>query len=84
MFIQITSPDGQDLGATPINNAIEPCDGSYGLLEFFDGDTDKADRIEGALIDLLRDASEPIATTDFNPQVGTKVTFEGFTGEIVE
>ena len=84
MYLKITAPCGEVLGETPINEAIAPCDGSYGLIDFLDGDTDRADEIEDGLICLLRDMCEPISSTDFNPQVGMLAKFEGFIGEIVE
>jgi hypothetical protein len=83
LYLKITSPCGEILGETPINDAIAPCDGSYGLIEFLDDDTDRADEIENGLICLLRDMCEPVTPTNFNPQVGMTASFEGFVGEIV-
>ena len=84
MYLQITSPCGKDLGATPVNKAIAPCDGSYGLIEFLDDNTDLADAIESAIIDGLRDQCEPISIHDFNAKVGMKFEFNGFKGELID
>jgi hypothetical protein len=84
MYLRITAPTGEILGDTPINAAISPCDGSYGLIEFLDGDTDRVDAIEQALIDGIRDQCEPISFEDFDPKVGMTCEFEGFKGELID
>jgi hypothetical protein len=83
MFLKIVSPCGKDLGSTPINAAVRLCDGSYGLIEFLGDDLAKVAEIEGGIVDLIRDACEPISEDDFNPQAGLRVEFMGFVGEVV-
>ena len=75
MYLQITSPCGKDLGATPVNDAISPCDGSYGLIEFLDDDLERASVVLFALIDGIRSQCA---------NVGTTFVFEGFRGELIE
>jgi len=84
MYLKTTAPSGEDLGCTPINAAIAPCDGSYGLIEFLNDNLDRASEVEFALIDALRDQCEPISEQDYDPKAGMRAEFEGFIGEVVE
>lgn len=87
MYLQIVSPCGIDLGSTPLNDQLELCDGSYGLIDYVleskgvvnDGNEesesalDFVTEIEAGLLEGLRG----------NPVIGSSVVFCGFVGVLV-
>lgn len=87
MYLQIVSPCGVDLGSTPLNDQLELCDGSYGLIDYVfstngvvNQDSEQAEKsldfvaeIESGLLEGLRG----------NPVIGSSVVFCGFVGVLV-
>lgn len=87
MYLQIMSPCGKDLGATPLNDELKLCDGSYGLIDYVlesnnvvneeieqrDNLLDFVGKIESGLLDSLRG----------NPVIGSSAVFCGFVGTLV-
>ena len=87
MYLQIVSPCGEDLGATPLNEQLALCDGSYGLIDYVlelnnavdlkieqrEKFLDFVGEIELGLLDSLR----------AKPVIGSSAVFCNFVGTLV-
>lgn len=73
-YLRIISPDGVDLGMTPLNPELEMTDGSYGLLDHCynpaDEDNDRAHAIERHLLKGIRRGHR-------------ETRYQGFVGQLV-